>query len=479
MGKKPLYYAQRDGAFLFGSELKALLASGRISKRVDPQAFSHYLSTLVVPAPWSIFQDAKKLEPGHFVEVGHTTFAIRQYRRVAGWCDSATPDYADACIETRRLLLAAVEKRLATEVPFGAFLSGGIDSGVVVALMTHLLRQPVKTYSIGFDGPASHDESAAARATATHVRSHHTEIRVAPDVLSLIPDLVRLTDEPFAVSSSIPLLLLSRAAAKHVKVVLTGDGGDEVFGGYQHYRYERFAAAWRRAPKGIDATTMALARMRGKALSTKVERFIAAARTTTPGERRLRWGSAFGEAEKARLFDLPDGLSSTASFLSSSARSAARPDAASQLIDLNVFLQDEMLCKVDRATMGSSLEARSPLLDDDLAKFVLSIDLRMKTRFVGRTKRLLVDAVRDLLPKHLVHRKKWGFNMPLDAWLRTTARAEVERLLAPPRLERIPFLRVSAVQGFLDAHFDGRINAANRIFALLTLQAWAETNLPA
>jgi asparagine synthase (glutamine-hydrolysing) len=461
-GKKPLYYSDDGSTLRFASELKSLARRG---DAVDAQALWHYLSLLVIPAPWTIFASVKKLEPGCRMVIDAHGVRISTFADPRAWIGSA-PLTRDAVMETRRLLLLAVEKRLATEVPFGAFLSGGIDSGVVVAVMSALLGERVATYSIGFDGPATHDESALARRTAEHLRTDHHEIRADPNVLELLPDLVAATDEPFAVSSSLPMLLLSRAASRDVKVVLTGDGGDEVFAGYAQYRYERWAAAWRRLPHGTD---------RFASLDRRGGKFVAAARAESAGERRLRWASGFLDDEKSDVLAQSEALAPTSALLDGTAASAAsRIESHTNAIDLRVFLADEMLCKVDRMTMAASVEARSPLLDDALARHVLSIDIRSRVGMTQLPKRLLVEAVREWLPPHLLSRRKWGFNMPLDTWIRGGAREFVTKRLSQDRLRAGGLLAPHGVRRLLDDHFAGRRNAANRIFSLLVLQTWAE-----
>ena len=463
-GKKPIYYANDGGVFRFASELKALVRPGHAE--IDRTALSHYLSLLFVPAPWTIFSGVRKLEPGTITTVDGSGARHHRTPTPASWI-GAQPLTRESVAETRRLLLLAVEKRLTTAVPCGAVRSGGLDSGCVVAIMTALLGERVSTYSIGFEGPSSHDESASARATADYLGTNHHEIRAKPDLLELLPELIATTDEPFAISSSLPLLLLARQASKDLKVVLTGDGGDEVFGGYGQYRYERWAAAWRHLPRAAD-------RLAGS-VDERAARFARAARAQTAGERRLRWAAGFLDDEKAELVVDAPPLARTADWLSSFAPPGEpRAESGANAIDIGVFLADEMLCKVDRFTMAASLEARSPLLDDQLARHVLGIDLRARVGVSTTPKRLLVDTVRDWLPPHLLSRRKWGFNVPLHDWFRGPSANYVRNALCSGRPHAMQLLQPAAVVTLVEQHIGGQRNAANRIFALLVLEAWAE-----
>ncbi|MGH9649275.1 MAG: asparagine synthase (glutamine-hydrolyzing), partial [Terriglobales bacterium] len=252
MGKKPLYYADVEGALIFGSELKPILLDPRVSKELDLEALHHYLSLQVVPAPYSIFQKIRKLPPGCILECDARGLAVRPYWKYLDFVGDRHVPEEEAVVEIRRMLFQAVEKRLMSDVPLGAFLSGGLDSSTVVAIMSRLNKEPVKTFSIGFEAPELYNELPDARLLAQHCHTEHHEVVLQPSSVQTIEEMVQYADEPFAISSAIPLLVISRWARQHVTVVLTGDGGDEAFAGYDHYIFERWLAAYRRFPAALD-----------------------------------------------------------------------------------------------------------------------------------------------------------------------------------------------------------------------------------
>jgi asparagine synthase (glutamine-hydrolysing) len=491
LGKKPLYYADLGGTLIFGSELKPLLRDHRVSKDLDWQALHHYLSLLVVPTPYTIFKGIRKLPAGCLLECDAQGVRVRRYWHALDVMDDEPIAEDEAVAEVRRLLFAAVEKRLIAEVPLGAFLSGGLDSSTVVAIMSQLKQGPVRTFSIGFEGPHTHNELPYARRLAEHYRTQHHEFLVKPDIVETLQDIVHYADEPFAISSAIPTFLLARAARQNVTVVLTGDGGDEVFGGYEHYLYERWAAAYRRLPRAVDRLLMGTAGLLNGwvetpigRLQSRVMRFASNARRGL-GERRLGWTTGFSEVEKQRLYaaDLRHvlGLSSTARFLEEQVHEsrAFEPAAQQNCLDIVVWLADEMLTKVDRMTMAASVEARCPLLDWRLVEYLARFPFSLKVpgRRPAHLKHLLRRAVADLLPADLLSRPKHGFNVPLDAWFRGGAKAYLETLLSPQRIRRRGFFDADAISALMACHQSGRLNASNRLYALLVLEVWAETYL--
>ncbi len=489
-GKKPLFYADRGGALIFGSELKAILAHGEISKELDLEALHHYLSLLVVPEPLSIYRQVRKVPAGCLLVCDETGTSVRRYWDISEILGDARPAPSVSIQRVRELLFSAVQKRINLEVPFGAFLSGGLDSGAVVGVMSQLLSQPVQTFSIGFEGPASHNELPAAALTARHFRTDHHELMARPDVVALVHDLVEFADEPLAISSSIPLLLLAREARRGVKVVLTGDGGDEVFSGYQTYVYERWARLWRTLPELADAVVRTISThverlpfARSARASRRIRRFVDNARGSA-GSRRLGWSSGFSESEKMALYTpLARRSTWTATPDRLDAHLTRFPESSSELganlLDILVWLPDEMLAKVDRMTMAASLEARSPLLDDELVSYVAgtSFEARVATRPGVLAKPLLRAAVADLLPPHLLTGRKWGFNVPLDDWFRGPAAPFVDSILSRERMLRRGLFDPTAVAGWIDAHRRGDVNACNRLFALVVFEVWAERHL--
>jgi asparagine synthase (glutamine-hydrolysing) len=490
LGKKPLYYADLGGALLFASEIKPLLEDPRVRRDLDFTALHHYLSLLMIPAPYCIFKSIRKLPAGCVLECDAHGVQVRRYWDYLSFVRDRHPSEQEAIEETRRLLFAAVEKRLISEVPLGAFLSGGLDSSTVVAIMSRIKAEPVNTFSIGFEGPETHNELPFARQLAKHCRTNHHEIVVKPDIVETLHEVVRYADEPFAISSAIPMLLMARAARAHMTVVLTGDGGDEVFGGYEHYAYERWAEIYRRFPALVDDVLAAsvsplpgrVDRTLGRVRS-RVLRFAGNARSGA-GQRRLGWQSGFTEEEKHTLYapmvrEMPRA-GSTGLFLEEATRNGNTASITRQnAMDMVVWLADEMLTKVDRMTMAASVEARCPLLDRQLVQYLAAIGFDMKAPGWrrGHLKPLLRRAVADLLPAELLERPKHGFNVPLDAWFRGGARTFLTSMLSPERIERRGLFDPQSVAALLARHQAGSVNASNRLYALLVFEVWAESYL--
>jgi asparagine synthase (glutamine-hydrolysing) len=489
LGKKPLYYADGGGRLVFGSELKPVVAHPDVSKDIDVVAVHHYLSLLVVPAPWSIFRSVRKLRPAHVLECSARGVSVRRYWDYHKFVGVNRMTAHEARGEVRARVFRAVQKRLVADVPLGAFLSGGLDSSAVVAVMSKLSAAPVKTFSVGFAGThGNQDELPFARSVARHCRTEHREFVVRPDVVELLAEVVRFADEPFAISSAMATLLMARKAREFVTVVLTGDGGDEVFGGYEHYVYERWAALYRRQPRLIDGLLERAAKAAGRAggeagarWERRVRRFVANARLGI-GQRRLGWASGFGESEKRRILAGagvgPHPWPDTSALLEEHLGGvpAVGPDALLNCMDMTLWLADEMLAKVDRMTMAASLEARCPLLDLDLVELMASISLedKMHGLRMSGVKHLARHALADLLPPEVVARRKQGFNVPLDSWFRGESRPFLESTLSRERTRARGVFDPDAVAGLLESHKSGRVQAANRLFALLTFEVWAQ-----
>jgi asparagine synthase (glutamine-hydrolysing) len=489
-GKKPLYYADLGETLIFGSEIKPILEDPRVSKEVDFEALHHYLSLLVIPAPWSIFKSIRKLPAGHWMLVDEGGPQIERYWSSEAQSAQVTVPEREAVDEVRRLLFRAVGKRLVADVPLGAFLSGGLDSSLVVAIMSRLSDHPVKTLSVGFDGPQTHNELPFARRLAQHCRTDHTELTLKPDVVSMVHELVHYADEPFGISSALPTLLIARAARERLTVVLTGDGGDEMFGGYSHYLWERWAAAFRHLPRVADSVLLTAAGTLGRridgragALRSRITRFVVNARRPDVS-RRLGWGSAFSHDEKLSLYsnDLAHLAAGTTTAVLERHLDRTRslePAAVQNRLDVALWLPDEMLAKVDRMTMGASIEARCPLLDRDLARFLFGLPFRQKVPGSrGRhLKHLLRRVAADLLPADLLERPKQGFNVPLDAWFRGGAGDLLTDVLSPERIRRRGWFRPEAVQELVATHRSGQAKFSNRLYALFNLELWAQEYL--
>ncbi|WP_305883835.1 asparagine synthase (glutamine-hydrolyzing) [Actinoallomurus soli] len=482
VGKKPLYWRTEGGTLWFASELKALTRDPALRREVDLVALHHYLTYQYVPAPWSILRGVHKLPPGHLLSWQDGVAVTARYWRV----DCTPRDVAseeEAAEEVRVRLLDATRVRMVSERPLGALLSGGIDSSAVVAAMARHSAGPVKTFSVGFDDE-SLDERRYARMLARHYGTDHHEMVVTSSALEVLPALSWHYNEPFADSSSIPTFHLARMTGEQVTVVLNGDGGDELFGGY--LRYLLMARAGRvpgltflRAP--LDRAGSALA-ARGAPRSALQRAGRAIGLLGHPAPRRYaRLMSSFTSEQKTALYSGPLRASLTdvdSHGLLDDAFAASR--AGSVLgrvmdVDLNTYLPGDLLVKMDTATMANSLEARSPFLDHHLVEWAAGLPPRLKVRS-GTTKYLLKKAVEPWLPPGLVTRPKMGFGVPLARWLRTDLADLAWDVLTDHTARSRGLFRPEAVRGLLRRHAGGH-DHAGRIWALLQFELWCRVFL--
>jgi len=503
LGIKPLYWGLPGGGLLlFGSELKALRAHRGWTPEIDRDALDAFLRFGYVPAPRSIYRGIAKLEPGTILTVQADALArgapptIRRFwdlRAVAarGLSDRLAPDDAAAADALDSLLRDAVRRRMIADVPLGAFLSGGIDSSTVVALMQAQSSRPVRTFSIGFR-EAGYDEAPAARAVARHLGTDHEELYVGPaEALATIPHLPLWFDEPFADSSQIPTHLVSAMARRHVTVALSGDGGDELFAGYNRhlaaYRLARAAAVpapLRRAAAGLLAAVPPARWDRAAALLPsgvrppqlgdklhKLAALLAAPEDAGRAYRRLvtLWTGEDlvpGAGREPAVTALDDPALTAAA-------AAGDPVERFQLFDMATYLPDDILTKVDRASMAVALEARVPLLDHRVVEFAWRLPPSMRIRD-GRSKWLLRQVLARYVPPSLTDRPKSGFALPIDGWLRGPLRGWAEDLLDPARLRREGYIAAEPVRAAWTAHLSGRANHQHRLWAVLMFQAWLE-----
>jgi asparagine synthase (glutamine-hydrolysing) len=496
-GKKPLYYALHDRTVSFASELKALRAVWP-GLSVDRDAVASYLRFGYVPAPSTIYSGVWKLPPGTIATVdGAGTFSVRSYwdgRAVAeAGLSSRTgrPDEREAARELDRLLRDAVTRRIVADVPVGAFLSGGVDSSLVVALMQAVASRPVRTFTLGFTDP-DFDEAPAARAIAAHLGTDHTEFYVSPaDARNVIPSLPDTYDEPFGDASQIPTALVASLARQHVTVALTGDGGDEVFGGYvRHLWADRVWDAVGRWPAGLRRAAgsfLAIARPSAvDRLYRLLERGVPSRwRQVHAGEKLAKLATMLQAGSDDHAYELlvsawPEGGIAIGAEAGGAAPLGAGglPAAATfvermMLQDQMRYLPDDILVKVDRATMAASLEARAPLLDHRLAEWVwrLPVDFRCRA---GVGKWLLRQVLANYAPAALFDRPKTGFGIPVGAWLRGPLRPWAESLLDEGRLAREGFLRPADIRSVWAEHLAGRRDHSSRLWVVLMFQAWLE-----
>jgi len=462
------------------SLFSALLQHPGISKEIDFEALNHYLSFMCVPAPLTAYQAIRKLEPGHSLRYRKGEINIERY-----W----QPDFSkkldiseqEAGQRTIEILRDAVKVRLMSEVPLGAFLSGGIDSSAVVALMAEESSTPVKTFSIGFE-EQDFSELHHARRVAEHVGADHHEFIVRPDALEVLPILVEHYGEPYADSSAIPTYYVARETRKHVTVALNGDGGDESFAGYERYAAMRLAESYHRIPAVLRESVVRQAIELMPSSETKrsrirdVKRFVQAA-SLPKVERYLRWVSVFDGQAKQDLFTenfrrqtQGDSAASMLEPWFARANGSGIVDAA-LLADIMTYLPNDLLVKVDIATMANSLEARSPFLDHQVIEFAASLPEKYKLRGLT-TKYLLKQMLRKLLPAENLDRRKMGFGVPISHWFRGKLQPFLrETLLAEASLKRGLF-RPEAVARMVELHTRGERDYSPQLWTLLMLELW-------
>jgi asparagine synthase (glutamine-hydrolysing) len=490
LGIKPLYWVRQHGVLAFASELKALRKVAGLAFTIEPGAVASYLRYGCVPAPATIFREVQKLAPGHRLEVGGAGIAMRRYWNLADVARRAQQDpdrRADPAIveELHKLLADAVKRQMVSDVPLGAFLSGGIDSSTVVALMQRAASRPVKTFSIGFR-ERGFDEAAAAAAVARHLGTDHTELVLsATDAQAVIPQLPEIYDEPFADSSQLPTFLVSRLARSAVTVALSGDGGDEVFGGYVRYQgIARLAGAARRFPAPIR---------RFAARSIELLSADAWDVLARPLPRSLKPAHAGDKIRKgAALLSASDPLDMYRRLVSYTPQpgrflpNVAEPadvverlggethglDTVAQLrlLDTLTYLPDDILTKVDRASMAVGLEARVPLLDHRVVEFAWRIPSAQLIAG-GEGKRPLRAVLARYVPRALVDRPKMGFGIPVGEWIRGPLRPWAEDMLSPGALADGLF-DGAAVRRWFAEFLAGRRDAQHGLWALLQFQAW-------
>jgi asparagine synthase (glutamine-hydrolysing) len=473
-GKKPLLYAEDRGRLWFGSEFQSLLVDPAIGRDIDPDALDEYLSFMSVPAPRTIYRQIRKLPPAHvLVRDAHGTHLSRYWS--LQFLPKLEIDEEEAAQEVRRLLTDAVRKRLISEVPLGAFLSGGVDSSAVVAIMAGLTSEPVKTFAIGFDDPRFNELPYARRVAERYGCDHH-EFEVRPRAIEVLPTLVKHYGEPYADSSAIPSFYLAKLTRQHVTVALNGDGGDESFGGYGWHLGGRLAERWQRVPSPVRGIAeQAVGKLapwssyRRSRLGQLV-RFMSAA--SQPRAARYReWLSIFTADLKREIYARPHvrGADPIAAIFAES----ASLDAVDAMLraDVEWYLPTDLLVKVDIATMASSLEARSPFLDWHLAEFAARLPSGMKVK--GRAgKHILKKAVADLVPAANVHRPKQGFAVPVAAWFRGELKDFLADHVLSARFAARGLFRPDVVQRLFTEHQRGAGDHAHHLWTLLMLELW-------
>ncbi len=485
LGIKPLFFAENThGDFFFGSEIKAVLQTD-VDRTPDLQAIHDYLSLLYVPTPATAYRSIRKLPPGHHLTICDSHVRVRQYWDVPLPEDGASHiGTTDHEAETLELIERCVRRHMIADVPVGALLSGGLDSTTVTAIMAARLDVKVRTFTMGF-GRKSYDESAEAALVAKTLGTDHIEKRLEPEMIHSIPDLLNMFDEPFADYSAIPTYMVSKLAARHLKVVLTGDGGDEVFAGYPTHTAYRVSRVYRMLPRFLrDRLIQPLVR----ALPTSMERIsfdYMAKRFVTgadlPYERGHYWWKViFNEDEKRELLqgdfrrtEFEDSFGVFERYFNVCAH--AHPLNRLLYVDLKTFLPDDNLTKVDRMTMANSLEARVPLLDHELVEKVALMPPLVKSRGL-ETKGLLRRAVKDLLPPSIRKGRKKGFTPPLPHWIGHELQPFFVDTFKKERIAAVGLLNPTYCSRLLQEHFEGRVDNNRQIWTITALIHWLERN---
>ncbi len=497
LGIKPLYYGRVDGDFVFASELKAIRQYPDFNGRINRDALALYTRFACVPSPWCIYNDLYKLPPGHRLTLAaagaepklHQFWSAADAAR-KGAQSPFTGSDAEAIEQLEKKLLASVRLRMIADVPLGAFLSGGIDSSVVVALMQAQSARPVKTFTIGFHEDRF-NEAAHAKKVAAHLGTDHTELYMTPqDALDVVPLLPEMYDEPFADSSQIPTYLVSKLARRNVTVSLSGDGGDELFCGYNRYLYTR--QLWNFKRVFPDFASAATSKLLESIPPNRIDSILGSLKPVVPKKARI---SALGDKvhKVAHLLKAEDRSDiflrsishwdDPSNFVLDSSEPRTVHDSIDQsawlgnieemmmLVDLLNYLTDDILAKVDRASMAVSLEARVPLLDHRVVEFAWGLPLRFKLR--GSTSKWILRQVLDkYVPAKLLERPKMGFSVPIDTWLRGPLRDWAESLLSAQRLTEHGFLDPAAVRRKWDEHISGSRNWQHALWIVLMFQDW-------
>ncbi|MCP4714691.1 MAG: asparagine synthase (glutamine-hydrolyzing), partial [Deltaproteobacteria bacterium] len=480
-GQKPLVYAADGKALIFASEIKALLQDPAVAAEVDPEAIHHYLTYQYIPGPGTIFKGIKKLPPAHTLILKNGTLSLEPY-----WQLSYEPklvlnsetEYTQHLLDVFR---ESVKIRLRSDVPLGAFLSGGIDSSATVAMMSELLNRPVKTFSIGFE-EQDFNELQYARQVAERYQTEHTEFVVKPDALKVLPTLIRHYDEPYADPSAVPTYYVSQLTREHVTVALNGDGADESFAGYERYAAHRLAGCYEKLPAWLrnglikPAVNRLPYREQRWSISRRLKRFINGV-TDTPQRRYIQWFCYFNNAMKQQLYT-PAFMQAagTTDSVDITARLYEQTDARHLIdktlfVDIMSYLPYDLLPKVDIASMAVSLEARSPFLDHKLMEFAARLPLNLKLRGM-QTKYLLKKTFAPYLPADILKRKKMGFGVPLNRWFcRDLKPVAYDILLSKQALGRGYFQR-EVIEQLLSEHVALQADHSYRLWALLWLELW-------
>ncbi len=479
IGIKPLYYYVDHTRLVFGSELKSIMQIPDIPRAVEPKALDTFLTFEYIPSPFSIFKNIFKLPPGHWASYQNGQINIQQY-----WSfnyKAADQSEHDFCDELRNILEDAVRIRLMSDVPLGAFLSGGLDSSTIVAMMTRNSSEQVKSFSIGFD-ESSYNELPFARTIARHFDTEHYEEIITPDITRLTERILHQLDEPFGDFSVFPTLLVSEMARKYVTVVLSGDGGDELLGGYDTYLAQRVAQKYNRLPAfvrkcAIEPVINSLPPTeKKKGLINKAKRFTEGTRLPD-NLQHVRWMIFLQQAEKELLYSNSFAKSlngyDSHGFIEEQFLNVTSDNPLDQqeYVDIKTYLVDNILVKVDRMSMAASLETRVPLLDHRFVEFAARIPAHMRIRD-KKTKYILKKAMQGILPQSILDRGKEGFSIPIKNWMKQELKPLMTDALSEKNVREKGFFSPQYVQRLIKEHLANRENHSHRLWALMVFHLW-------
>lgn len=498
LGIKPLFYWWDGQRLIFASEIKAILCDPDVRREIDWEALDLYLTLNYIPAPWTIFKNIRKLAPGNYLLAKKGEIQINPYwdipkaqidtNSIPGK-DENNPKMADPIHQLRLLTEEAVKRRLVADVSLGAFLSGGIDSSIIVSLMARNATHPIKTFSIGYKDLPSFDETGYAREVAKFYNTEHQEFKLSyKDLLEVFPTVLESLDEPFADSSAVPTFIVSRETKNHVTVALSGDGGDELFAGYRMYLGEYWSKYYAKIPtflrNGIIAPFVsALPDARDKPsleILRRIKKFVRGMSPSFP-ERFCGWREIFPLSMRQQLLNEPFGENVYLKLIQKRVeeeRDRFPGDIVNLMLflDLKGLLPEDMLTKVDRMSMLNSLEVRVPFLDYTLVEFVFQLRGDMKLK--GRSRKyILMEAFKDLLPSILHKRPKWGFEIPIGAWLRNELRFLIEEYLSKDVIKKQGLFDFAFLQGLINRHMNGHQDTSWHLWNLIVFQHWYKTYL--
>ncbi|RPH52844.1 MAG: asparagine synthase (glutamine-hydrolyzing) [Desulfobacteraceae bacterium] len=485
VGIKPLVYYWDGKIFLFASEIKSLFSDPAVRKEIDPEALDLYLSLNYIPAPHTIFRNIRKLSPGHILTVCDGVLKNERFWDIPQGMPAGTPESSNF-EETKATLFRTVEdavrSQMVADVPIGAFLSGGIDSSVIVGMMSRNASRPVKSYAIGFKDMPMYDESAYAREVAAFHKTEHNEIMLSSrEIIDTIPSVLASLDEPFGDSSAVPTYVVARETARDVAVALSGDGGDELFAGYRIYRGETWHRRYRLIPRFIRAGFLepvirSLPDSRDNKHGENIRRikkFLRGAKDNF-AERVFSWNELFNsESKKALLTSIYGTDHPQAEELFAVALNRLRTDPINRMLyaDLKISLPADMLFKVDTMSMCHSLEVRVPLLDHRVCELAFKIGGEWKIRH-GRSKYVFIETFKEILPQSLHNRPKRGFEMPISSWLKSDLRYLIEENLSQARIVREGIFHYPTVKKLIDTLMSNRSDTSWQIWNLIVFQVW-------